>query len=240
MLERNKEDAEAIGAPGTPQAGGDPQPRGEPQPRARRRRRRRRARTVDEREHSAALDANIRAIRRWEEDALHRRSRAELMSEWITCAAARAPVLFAHAVWFALWIAINTGWVPGIQPFDPFPFQLLTMIVSLEAIFLALFVLGSQNRMTQQADKRAHLDLQIDLLAEREMTAVLQLLTDIARHLDAKVSVSPDQIRDLGKETDLHELTTTLDGQLPSNGETPPVRPVRDQVGATARGVPQE
>ena len=68
----------------------------------------------------------------------------------------------------------------GIRPFDPFPFPFLTMTVSLEAIFLALFVLASQNRLTRQADKRSHLDLQIDLLAEREMTAVLQLLQDIA------------------------------------------------------------
>ena len=60
------------------------------------------------------------------------------------------------------------------------------MTVSLEAIFLALFVLASQNRLGRQADKRAHLDLQIDLLAEREMTAVLQILQDIASHLKVR------------------------------------------------------
>src|SRR5918994_1741201 len=66
-----------------------------------------------------------------------------------------------------------------------FPFPFLTLTVSLEAIFLALFVLASQNRLARQADRRSHLDLQIDLLAEREMTAVLHLLQDIAdAHLD--------------------------------------------------------
>ncbi len=94
----------------------------------------------------------------------------------------------------------------GTTPIDPFPFPFLTMTVSLEAIFLALFVLASQNRLTRLADKRAHLDLQIDLLAEREMTAVLQILQDIASHLQVKETVTPDQIRDLASKTDLKSL----------------------------------
>ena len=158
-----------------------------------------------------AIDENIEAIKRWEHAALHDRSPAERLSDWITRAAAHGGVLLAHATWFTLWIAINVGIVPGIEPFDPYPFSLLTMIVSLEAIFLALFVLASQNRITTQADKRAHLDLQIDLLAEREMTTVLRLLQDIARHLDVTLSVTPQQIRDLVKKTDLHALTDKME-----------------------------
>ena len=85
------------------------------------------------------------------------------------------------------------------------------MTVSLEAIFLALFVLASQNRLARQADKRSHLDLQIDLLAEREMTAVLQLLQDIAQHLNVQTSVTPKQLRDLMKKTDLPRLTDRIE-----------------------------
>ena len=84
-------------------------------------------------------------------------------------------------------------------------------MTSLEAIFLALFVLASQNRLARQADKRSHLDLQIDLLAEREMTAVLQLLQDIARHLAVQTSVTPEQLRDLMKKTDLRHLTDRME-----------------------------
>ena len=68
------------------------------------------------------------------------------------------------------------------------------MTVSLEAIFLALFVLASQNRLAHQSDKRAHLDLQVNLLAEREMTAVLQLLQDIAAHLDVPMQWLIDRL----------------------------------------------
>ena len=84
------------------------------------------------------------------------------------------------------------------------------MAVSLEAIVLSLFVLASQNRMTHQADKRASLDLQIDLLAEREMTVVLQLLQDIAAHLKIPVSVTREQVRDLAKKIDVHTLTDRM------------------------------
>jgi uncharacterized membrane protein len=164
---------------------------------------------------SPAVEENVRAIMAWEQSSLHGRSRAEQLSDWITATAASGPVLAAHVAWFALWALANTGLIPGMAIFDPFPFPLLTMTVSLEAIFLALFVLASQNRLSHQADKRAHLDLQIDLLAEREMTVVLRLLQDIVSHLGVKGSVTTDQIRDLLKMTDIHELTKKLD-ELPA------------------------
>ncbi len=158
-----------------------------------------------------ALEENVEAIKRWEQSLLHARSRAEQLSDWITATAASGPVLAVHVVWFTLWIAANCGLLPGVAPFDPFPFPFLTMMVSLEAIFLALFVLASQNRLARLSDKRAHLDLQIDLLAEREMTAVLQLLQDIAMHLKVKGTVTPEQLRDLVKKTDIHTLAEKLE-----------------------------
>ena len=80
-----------------------------------------------------------------------------------------------------------------------------------EAIFLALFVLASQNRLARQSDKRSQLDLQVNLLAEREMTAVLQLLRDIARHLEVPTSVTPAQLQDLAANTDLEALTNRIE-----------------------------
>jgi uncharacterized membrane protein len=165
---------------------------------------------------SRTLEENVRTIKEWEQSALHGRSRAERVSEWVTSTAGRGQVLLAHLVWFVCWAAINLEAVPGVRAFDPFPFPLLTTMVSLEAIFLALFVLSSQNRLATQADKRAHLDLQIDLLAEREMTAVLQLLQDIAARLGVKHAVGSPHIEELARETDVHELTSKLDEELPA------------------------
>jgi len=158
-----------------------------------------------------ALEENVQAIKAWESATLLARSKAEQLSDWIACTAASGPVLLLHVVWFSFWVSANVGWLPGIKPFDAFPFPFLTMTVSLEAIFLALFVLASQNRLARQSDKRSHLDLQIDLLAEREMTAVLTLLQDIARHLEVRTTVTAEQLRDLMEKTDVQSLATRMD-----------------------------
>ena len=162
-------------------------------------------------ERGSALEENVQAIKRWERGILLARSIAEQVSDWIACTAGRGPVLALHVVWFGAWVGVNVGMLSGVRPFDPFPFPFLTMTVSLEAIFLALFVLASQNRLARQTDKRSHLDLQIDLLAEREMTAVLQLLQDIARHLAVQTTVTPEQLGDLMKKTDIRHLTDRME-----------------------------
>lgn len=172
-------------------------------------------------QETGALAENIDAVKVWEEAALGHRSAAERFSDWMTRVIAGGPALFAHVVWFAFWILANAEVIPGIAPFDKFPFPLLTTIVSLEAIVLSLLVLASQNRLTTQAEKREHLDLQIDLLAEREMTAVLTLLVDVASHLGVQTSLDQDQIRDLERKTDIRKLTKALE-DLPdtSKGES--------------------
>jgi uncharacterized membrane protein len=160
---------------------------------------------------SRALRENLDAIREWERAALASRSRVERLSDRITRVVAGGPALMLHVLWYAGWLVVNSGLLPGVPIFDPFPFPLLTTAVSLEAIFLSLFVLASQNRLAQQSDKRAHLDLQIDLLAEREMTAVLQILQDLAKHFDVEVTVRPEQVGDLARETDVPGLAVRVD-----------------------------
>ena len=156
------------------------------------------------------VEENVEAIKAWELATLHSRSRIEQIGDWVAATAASGPVLLAHVLCFAGWIIVNAGWVRGVRPFDPFPFPFLTIALALEAIFLTLFVLASQSRLTRQADRRSHLNLQIDLLAEREMTAVLQLLRDIASHLDVKTTVTAEQLRELAKKTDVHGLTNRM------------------------------
>ena len=158
-----------------------------------------------------AVEENLNAVKLWEEAALHQRSAALKFSEWITSALGSGPALAVHVIWFSFWVLANTSGIRGIERFDPFPFPLLTSVVSLEAIFLSLFVLASQNRITAQADKRAQLDLQIDLLAEREMTAMLVMLSDLARHVRAPLSLTTEQIRDLAQRTDVKTLVTKIE-----------------------------
>jgi uncharacterized membrane protein len=159
-------------------------------------------------------DRDIEAVAKLERDAQLARSRVDNIAAAITRRASSATALVLHAVWFFVWILANIG-IAGIEPFDPFPFSLLTMIVSLEAIFLTLFVLITQNRMSLEADKRAELDLQINLLAEKETTMILRILNDISKHLGLKGTASKD-LSELLKETQLDELSKKLDKALPS------------------------
>ena len=158
---------------------------------------------------------NVEAIKAWDQTLLEKRSNAQRLSDRITSLASSGMSLLAHALWFASWIAINTGSLPLVAPFDAFPFPVLTMMVSLEAIFLALFVLASQNRLAKQSEKRANLNLQIDLLAEREMTTVLKLLKDISAHLDVKTSVKKEELAELIAKTDVQEMASHVDDDPP-------------------------
>jgi uncharacterized membrane protein len=170
---------------------------------------------------TVALEENVEAIKAWERESLLSRTRSEQIADWIAGAGAGGPVFILHVIWFGLWVSANVGWMPGVAPFDPFPFPLLTMAMSLEAIFLAWFVLASQNRLSRQSDKRSYLNLQIDLLTEREMTAVLQLLQDIARHFDIRTSITSEQLRELARKTDVRNLTTRVEEFT----ESPPSQP---------------
>jgi uncharacterized membrane protein len=175
---------------------------------------------------AAALEEDLRVIKNWESETLAARSRAEQFSDWIATTIASGPSLLFHLTWFVAWVVVNAGPFPRLV-FDPFPFSFLTMTVSLEAIFLALFVLASQNRLSRQSDKRAHLDLQVNLLAEREMTAVLQLLEDIATHFKVQTSVRASEIRDLAQKTDLYGLTQRMEELAESQPATSPPEPRR-------------
>jgi uncharacterized membrane protein len=120
----------------------------------------------------------------------HRESAAlplqERIAGWITDFSGSMLFVYLHSVWFGLWILLNVGLVhiPYLSQFDPYPFGLLTLVVSLEAIFLSTFVLIAQNRLARQSERRADLDLQINLLAEQKAAKVLEMLDQIAQQLD--------------------------------------------------------
>lgn len=113
------------------------------------------------------------------------------------------------------WIAWNCAPITGIPRFDPFPFPALTTIVSLESIFLSLFILASQNRATRRADERAHLDLQVNLLAEREATKMLQLLRALCIHQGLDED-SDAELTQLLQQTEPATIARELERQLPA------------------------
>ncbi len=164
-------------------------------------------------EATHVAEENIRAVAQIQRQAAQRRTIAQRVSDHVSSFASRESTVAFHFVWFALWISANVGLLP-LQPFDPFPFSLLTTLVSLEAIFLTLFVLASQNRLTQEADRRAHLDLQVNLLAEQEMTLVLQMLKEICENMGLRDTIQSRKFLELVKRTDVGQLAEHLDRTL--------------------------
>jgi uncharacterized membrane protein len=158
---------------------------------------------------------NVKTVSQLERDALETRSLAERISDGLTKAIGSIASITLHSVWFSAWFLVNTGRIPGILPFDPFPFGVLTLIVSSEGVLLAIIILISQNRMIRQADRRAHLDLQISLLAEQETTIVLHTLQRIARQLGLPRDDRDLEASKLIEQTDVYAMMRNLQEQLP-------------------------
>ena len=121
-----------------------------------------------------------RIIRSLKAKADARRTAYERLADWMTNAFGSITFLVINVIWFVFWILWNIGDIPGVMKFDPYPFGLLTMIVSLEAIILSIFVLISQNRSTKVNDLREETDLQIDVITEQELTKVMTIVALLA------------------------------------------------------------
>ncbi len=126
--------------------------------------------------------------------------------------------LWVHVAWFAIWIFTNSM-LRG-RAIDPFPFSLLTLTVSLEAIFLSTFILISENRQALVDERRSHLDLQINLLAEQENTKMLKLLKEIAQKVGVESHDDPE-IAVLEQATLPHKLLEQIDATVHAEGQQP-------------------
>jgi uncharacterized membrane protein len=158
---------------------------------------------------SNVLERNIRTITRLRLEAARERGVQDRVADAITSFAGRMTFLYVHVLWFGIWIALNSGRF-GMRPFDPFPYGLLTMTVSLEAIFLATLVLISQNRLSAESERRADLGLQIGLLAEHELTRALHMLDAI----QDKLGIDNDhdaELADLEMETKPEDVLAEID-----------------------------
>jgi uncharacterized membrane protein len=159
---------------------------------------------------------NIETISKLEQEAIEQRSASEKVSEGFTRFMGSMTFVVLHLAGLAVWFSWNLG-VLGLKPFDPFPFGILTLIVSTEGVILAIFVLISQNRMSRLANQRAHLNLQISLLAEQETTKILQRLKTIADHLDIRETERDEEIERLSQSTHLEVLAEELKRSLPED-----------------------
>jgi uncharacterized membrane protein len=159
-------------------------------------------------------EQNIRTVAELERRAEDRRSTSERTSSLLVRVMGSMGFVLFHVALFAAWFAINLGLVPWIEPFDPFPFGVLTLLVSAEGVFLAIFVLISQNRLSRESNQRAHLDLQISMLAEAEATKILAILRGISRRLGHDPRLDEAELEELTTPTDLPAIADTIEREI--------------------------
>jgi uncharacterized membrane protein len=166
-------------------------------------------------ENSIPSQSHIDSIVRQEEEALERRSATERLADAVGSFAGSHFFVVLHLLLLIAWLLVNKGKVPSIRPFDPYPFQLLGVIVAIEAVILSSFILMRQNRMMRRGERRDHLNLQVDLLAEKEITKVLQMVHAICGKMGLQNIMADQEIRELSQPTSIESITQTLEDQLP-------------------------
>jgi uncharacterized membrane protein len=149
---------------------------------------------------------NIREILELETEGNHR-SLFDRLADVVSRVAGGLSFFLVHILWFAVWIAVNRR----PDAFDPPPYNLLMLIVSLEAIVLTGFVLRAQSRAAMLADRRAEIDLQVNLLAEQELTAILRVLCALGDKVGIDVASADPRVEQFRSQTNVREIAAELD-----------------------------
>jgi len=166
--------------------------------------------------HQDKVTRRRRLIKAFESKALSNRKMSDKISDFITDFSGSISFLLLHLIWFGVWVVLNIGMIPGINAFDPFPFGLLTMIVSLEAIVLSVFVLLSQNRDAKISKLRDELHLQVNMIAEEEITKILELLHEMREKMGIKKE--DRELEKMLERIDTSYIERSLQKQIDSNG----------------------
>jgi uncharacterized membrane protein len=145
--------------------------------------------------------------------AAEKRSLMEIVADRITALFGSYIFLIANVLIFIAWIVINTGLIPGVKPFDKFPFSLLTTSVSLEAIILAILVLSSQNRASRVADLREEVQLQVNLLTEEENTRMMWMLVLLMQKNGIPIP-EDRRLQEMLRETDVENIEKNMKKQI--------------------------
>ena len=159
------------------------------------------------------VDERRLMVGRLRSKAISNRSYTEKVADWITRSFGSLTFLLLNTTLFVLWIIVNLGLVPYIVPFDPFPFGLLTMIVSLEAILLTIFVLISQTRIERIENLREEVDLHFEIITEEEITKLMQMTKLIAEKNNINLD-NDTELKEMLKPIDLEKIEKALEKNI--------------------------
>jgi uncharacterized membrane protein len=161
--------------------------------------------------------SHIDSMARQEHAFLEKRTLSERAGDGVAALAGSLVFVMIHVLLVLTWILINVQGVSWIPRFDPYPFSLLGMIVSVEAVVLSSFILMRQNRMSKRAERRDHLNLQVDLISEKEITKLLQMVRAICERMGLNQIADDKELREFSQATSVETLTQRLEDTLPDN-----------------------
>jgi uncharacterized membrane protein len=161
------------------------------------------------------IQEQIELIARHEQEFLEQRTQAERVIDGIGGFVGSLPFVAVHVCVFAVWIVTNS--LPHLRHFDPKPFGLLQTCVAMEAILVSSFILMRQARLGRRSDERDHMMLQILLLTEKELTALLGMDRQIASKMGLSKAANSSEVQDLSQETSIDDLAQTIKENLPGS-----------------------
>jgi uncharacterized membrane protein len=170
----------------------------------------RQAAADDWRQVGAVMQRNISALRDRRREQEAKAAARDRIADAVSRFAGSLVFVYAHVAIVAAWVVVNLGWA-GVKPFDP-TFVILATAASVEAIFISTFVLISQNRAAAMAERRAELDLHVNLLAEHEITRMLELLIAIGRRLGLS-EAEDDRLAELTDDVEPEEILETIESE---------------------------
>ncbi len=165
------------------------------------------------------IQEHIDLIARHEQEFIAKRTQSERLGDTIAAFAGSFVFVGLHLITFVTWILINTLDVPHVKHFDPPPYSLLGTLVAVEAILLASFILMRQSRLGKRADERDHLMLQILLLTEKEVTAVVGVNREIAKHMGLEKVANAPGLKELSEHTSIDDVAQTIAESMPDTEE---------------------
>ena len=162
---------------------------------------------------------NVEQVVRSEEALTEQRRLGERLGDMVGSTAGTLAFVCGQLALVAAWVVMNAGLVPGVAAFDPFPYSLLGTLMSLQGVLLACFVLIKQSHESRLSERRSHLNLQVNLLVEKEVTKLIQMLGRISVAEGTEHQVTDRETRELRQITALDNLAQELDRRLAAKGK---------------------
>ena len=163
------------------------------------------------------LQEQIDLIAKHEQEFLAQRTSSEKLGDRMASFIGSLTYVAVHIILFSAWIVWNTFSIYALPHFNPPPFPILDVLFAFEAILVASFILMRQGRMSRRAERRDHLNLQIDLISEKEITKVLQLVRAMCSQMGLKNVAEDAELHELSQETSVETLSQRLEDTLPES-----------------------